>query len=268
MRFFITGRNGFIARSIARQCPTVEFSDRGDNVYQKLVDFQPDYIFHLAAELAVESEMFCTNVMMTVDILEYCREHPVKKCVIFGSSSEYGSETTSPRKETDPLNPKTIYEGTKCAATLLAQAWSNTYRIPVTVIRPFTVYGPGEKPNKLTQVLKRCLRDREVLKLGPGVHDYIYIDDFVEAVFKVTMFKEPGSFNIVNIGQGIQVSNENFVRAAQRATGKKISVELMDSKKVYDSECWVCDTTLLAGKYGFEPKFTLEDGLRVTLSSN
>jgi nucleoside-diphosphate-sugar epimerase len=122
MRFFITGRNGFIARSIARQCPTVEFSDRGDNVYQKLVEFKPDYIFHLAAELAVESEMFFTNVMMTVDILEYCRENPVKKCVIFGSSSEYGCETKGPRKETDPMNPKTIYEGTKCAATLLGSS--------------------------------------------------------------------------------------------------------------------------------------------------
>jgi nucleoside-diphosphate-sugar epimerase len=128
------------------------------------------------------------------------------------------------------------------------------------------VYGPGEKPNKLTQVLKRCLMNKDVLKLGPGVHDYIYIEDFVEAVFRVTMFKEPGYFNIVNIGQGIQVSNENFVRAAQRAIGKKIYVELTDSKKVYDSECWVCDTTLLKIKYGFEPRFTLEDGLRITLS--
>jgi len=204
--------------------------------------------------------------MMTLDILEYCRVNPVKKCVIFGSSSEYGSETKGPRKETDPLNPKTIYEGTKCAATLLAQAWSNTYKIPVTVIRPFTVYGPGEKPNKLTQVLKRCLRNREILKLGPGVHDYIYIDDFVDATFKVTFFNEPGHFNIVNIGSGIQVSNENFVRAAQKAIGKKIHVELVDSQKVYDSECWVCDTTLLSHKYGFYPKFRLEDGLKRTLA--
>lgn len=242
------------------------FSERGDNVYKKLLDFQPDYIFHLAAELANESEMFNTNVLMTMDILEYCREYHVKKCVIFGSSSEYGSETSGPRKETDPLNPKTIYEGTKCASSLLAQAWANTYRIPLTIIRPFTVYGPFEKPNKLTQVLRRCIQNNEVLRLGPGVHDYIYIDDFVDAVFKIAFFEEPGYFNVVNVGSGTQVSNEDFVRAAQRATRKKISVELTDSQKVYDSKCWVCDTTLLRHKYGFEPKVSLEDGLRSTLS--
>jgi len=265
MKVFITGRNGFIARHLAKQFENVAYSDPDVPIRKSLNDFGPEYIFHLGAELTNNSKMFSTNVCLTMDILEYCRKNrdTVKKCIIFGSSSEYGRKKF-PMKETDSLDPVTIYEGTKSAASMLAQSWSLTYNLPVTLIRPFTVYGPDEKPNKLTQIIKNRYETGEPLYLGAGVHDYIYIEDFIRATLKIVDFQESQPFNIINIGSGVQTSNEDFVRAVQNVVGASLHVVLTDSKKIYDSESWVCDTRTLSNKYNFEPLFSLEDGLRRT----
>ena len=265
MKVFITGQNGFIAKHLSKHFDTVAYSDPAVPILKSLSDFGPNYIFHLGAELHDNSKMFSTNLGLTVDILEYCRENKetVKKCIIFGSSSEYGRKNGQ-IKETDSLDPVTIYEGTKGAASLLAQSWSKTYDLPVTLIRPFTVYGPDEKPNKLTQIIKDRYETGKPLYLGPGVHDYIYVEDFVGAIIKIVNFRESQPFNIVNVGSGVQTSNEDFIRATQRVTGQTLSVVLTDSKQIYDSESWVCDTTILSNKYHFTSSFSLEDGLRRT----
>jgi nucleoside-diphosphate-sugar epimerase len=100
--------------------------------------------------------------------------------------------------------------------------------------------------------------------LSRGSHDYIFIDDFVDAVVSIAEYNEEHAFNIVNIGSGTQVSNEDFIRSVQKVVGRPIPVQLGDNHKVYDSDCWVCDTKTLQTKYGFVPKFSLEDGLKRT----
>ena len=253
MKVLVTGRNGFIARHLLPRLGDHEICTTGreDDLVQILDNFKPELIFHLGAELSDESFMFNTNVVQTLGILEWLRDNTYSKLILFGSSSEYG-RSMKPMAETDALKPDTIYEGTKAAAAMLARAWSKTWGLKVTLIRPFTIYGPDEKSNKLTQILLRKYRDKSVLKITEGVHDYTYVDDFVDATLRVAFWEEIDNYNSVNIGSGVQKTNAEFIRAFQKEIGYTYPVELTENPKSYDSNNWVADISVLKNKYGFE----------------
>lgn len=253
MKVLVTGRNGFIARHLLSRLGGHEICTTGreDDLMQILNNFKAEIIFHLGAELSDESKMFNTNVVQTLNILEWLRENKDSKLILFGSSSEYG-RSMKPMTETDALKPDTIYEGTKAAAAMIARAWSKTWGLKVTLIRPFTIYGPDEKPNKFSQILFRKYCDKSVLKLTEGVHDYMYVDDFVDATIRVAFWKECDDYNVVNIGSGDQKTNAEFTRAFQKEMGYTYPVELVENNKSYDSNNWVADISVLKNKYGFE----------------
>jgi len=241
---------------------TVHGTTRADNTADtiKLLNtVKPALIFHTAAELSDESKMFATNLTLTHSILEYCKISKPERLIIFGSSSEYGRKQ-GPMSETDLLEPETIYEGTKAAATLLARSYSITYKIPTIVIRPFTVYGPGEKPGKFIQIL---LRVPETIKISEGVHDYVYIDDFISATLKIVAGCKK-LFDIVNIGSGVQKTNLEVVQAVERITNHSFIIEKADAKP-YDSSSWVCDTSYLLTEYDIQVNSSLEYGLKSTI---
>jgi UDP-glucuronate 4-epimerase len=264
MKLLVTGRNGFIARHLVprlqRDCHEVKTTDRNTDVIQLLKDFEPDVIFHLGAELKNEEIMFEVNIGLTMTLIEWCKQSKHTKLILFGSSSEYG-RSNKPRAETDCPLPDTIYEGTKAATAMLARAWAHTYKIPITFIRPFTVYGHDEKPNKLTSILIQKWKDGSVLNLSEGMHDYVYIDDFIDAVLVVAFWNEAEFFNLVNIGSGKQTSNSDFVRLLQKELGYVYPVKLVESGHSYDSMNWIADTTFLKTKYGVSVG-SLESGLK------
>lgn len=262
MRVFVTGRNGFIAKHLIVRLVNdghiVESSSQGDSILDKLSVFKPDIIHHLAVEAYHPDKMVESNILLTYSILEYCRHNPVKKLLVYGSSSEYGRKY-SPLKETDVLEPETIYEGTKAAASLLARAYAFTYKIPTVIVRPMSVYGPDEKPHK---VITRILTDN-LKYLNPiPTHDWIYIDDFVEAALKI--MHHEASFDIVNVGLGVQRSNAEVLQIGESIMGKKIEHQTVETQLGVgvDSTIWVCDPTHLKTKYGFTPSITLEEGMK------
>jgi nucleoside-diphosphate-sugar epimerase len=268
MKLLVTGRNGFIARHLIprlqRDSHEVQTTDRHTDIIHLLKDFEPDIIFHLGAELKNEEIMFDVNIGLTMTLLEWCKQSKHTKLILFGSSSEYG-RSNKLRAETDCPLPDTIYEGTKAASAMLARAWAHTYKIPITFIRPFTVYGHDEKPNKLTSILIQKWKDGSVLNLSEGMHDYVYIDDFIDALLVVAFWNEAEFFNLVNIGSGKQTSNSGFVRMLQKELGYVYPVKLVESGHSYDSMNWIADTTLLNTKYGVSIG-SLESGLKRLVS--
>jgi nucleoside-diphosphate-sugar epimerase len=92
----------------------------------------------------------------------------------------------------------------------------------VLFVRPFTVYGHDGKPCKLSQVLFRKWKDGTTLTLSNGMHDYVYIDDFID-VLEMLISKDFKSFEIINVGSGFQRSNYEFVRIFEEVTGHKSS---------------------------------------------
>lgn len=264
----ITGIRGLIGSHLKTACEalgyTVHGTTRADSIESTLNllrQVSPSYIFHTAAELVDESKMFCTNVSLTHAILHYCKnaKQSLKRLVIIGSSSEYGRKP-EPMAEHMSLEPETIYEGTKAAATMLARSFSISYGIPILIIRPFTVYGPGEKPSKFIPLLL-ALPDK--VRLSEGAHDYVYIDDFVRILLEIISSCK-SLFDIVNIGTGKQTSNLEVVRTVERITGHIFYMEPAQGKP-YDSSSWVCDTEYLRTTYGLITNTSLEDGLKSTI---
>jgi nucleoside-diphosphate-sugar epimerase len=95
--------------------------------------------------------------------------------------------------------------------------------------------------------------DQSILDMSEGSHDYVYVDDFVEALLTIAFWPEKETWNLVNIGTGVQHSNSEFVRAFQDATGYTFPVRLIKGHS-YDSKNWVADNTILKEKYNIEMK--------------
>ena len=262
----ITGKNGFIATHLYNKLnETFETNqiyattkEESENITQILNEKKPEYIYHIGAEIYDDSKMFNSNILLTYKILEYCKNSNIKRLYIFGSSSEYGRKNKE-MSEDDSLEPETMYEGTKSACTMLARSYAHTYKIPIFIIRPFTIYGPGEKKNKLIQILfdKKQKNDKTIY-ISKGVHDYVYIDDFINALLSI---KNDKIFDIINIGSGVQYTNEEVIKTFERVTQYKFNEYLPLESKKYDSNIWVSNPSKLNNYY--KMKYSLSDGLNI-----
>lgn len=253
MKYFVTGSNGFIGRHLVKELNkdpnnvvTVCSRLKPDHVEQMFQTFTPDIIFHTGAELKDERYMFETNVILTMRFVECCVKYKPKLLVLFGSSSEYGYSDKA-MSESDIPNPKTLYAGTKAATAMLAKAWSHHYNIPILFVRPFTVYGEDEKHTKLSQILFDKWKSGSVLELTEGVHDYIYIDDFLDILLNNVIPNFKRKFDIVNIGSGVQTTNFRFVSEFERALQMKFQIMIKNSEE--ETLVWRADTTRLMSEY-------------------
>lgn len=250
-KILVTGASGFIGKNLC------EFYKADNEVLEVgkstllmncLNSFKPDIVFHCAAEIYKEPLMVHSNILYSQCVLDYCANSKIEKLIIFGSSSEYGYKTR-PMSEEDLLEPRTIYEATKGAATLLAQAYSKIYSIPTVVIRPFTIVGRHEKTHKFFPTLYKKWKMDEELTLGEGFHDFVFIDDFVRMVNDIT-FKNLKTFDIVNVGSGFSTSNSEIVEIFESLTGYEYKIKKVDKLRSFDSNFWVANTEKAKRVYG------------------
>lgn len=261
----ITGVRGFIGSALKLRFESEGYQVAGINredshrICDILSMIKPGLILHGAAEAYDVDSMFESNVVLTHSILEHCRERsPNCRLVVIGSSSEYGRKSCA-TKETDSLEPGTVYEGTKAAASMLTRAYAIAYQFPAVIIRPYSIYGPGENPRKFLQQLIR--RPRSIELCPTPVHDFVYIDDFVDAVFAV-LGRQSKLFDVVNVGSGIQTSNQEAVCVFERVLNHRYKIDESLAPKENDASVWVCDPSYLLSAYGFRTKIALEDGVR------
>ena len=259
MRYFVTGATGFIGQNLLKRLNgTVYCFKKGENVKQAIHDFRPDIIYHLAAEIYDEKEMFRSNVVLTWQLLTAITSYPIQSFIYIGSSSEYG-EKKLPMTESDYLDPRTIYEATKGAGSLFCQAFARRHQKPIIIARPFSVYGPGEPDHRLIPTAIRCLKKNETITIAPGVHDFIYIDDFLDGLKLLESGEYAGE--IFNFGTGIQYTNIELVDKLEKITSQTIKKQYTESlMRPYDSQNWVCDNTK-ARSIGWKVNHSLTEGL-------
>lgn len=263
-KILITGSNGFVGRNL------VEFySDkydvitltRYDNIQDKL-NQNPDIVINTAASIYDMDSMFETNVVLVNYILDYIRKTK-KKFIQIGSSAEYGKKQL-PSKENDVLEPVTFYAGTKAASTLMCQALAKELRLPIFVLRPYSVYGQYEKPYRLFPKLFDAFTKKSEMVLTEAYHDFIYIKDFVRGInlFVENDFDSYG--DIVNLGTGQQISNfEVLEKFVQIFEFRPLQIESVNGlAKSFESNTWVCDIEYAKNKYGFVAEYSLEKGIR------
>lgn len=259
MKILITGHTGYVGSNLLEKYINEEIYVFKRGTDPAIVrEIQPDLIFHSAAEIYKEEEMFDSNVVLTNNLLREAEKAKAKAFVYIGSSSEYGRKN-GPRAEGDRLSPETMYEATKAAGSLLTLA----SKIPTIVARPFSVFGKNEPLRRFIPIIYNCYKTGKQLSVGPGVHDFIYIDDFVNGLEMCADALLSGKVekDIVNFGTGIQYTNEEVVLSFEHIAGQNLNWIRSDIKRPYDSTSWVCDTSYAREKYGYKPQVNLHQGL-------
>ncbi|MGH7100017.1 MAG: NAD-dependent epimerase/dehydratase family protein [Stellaceae bacterium] len=244
----------------------------------------PDIVIHLAAQAGVRYSLenprayIDANLVGTFTILELCRALKPRHLLIASTSSVYGANTTLPFAETDPADhPLTLYAATKKAVEAMAHSYAHLWRVPTTLFRFFTVYGPWGRPDMaLFKFVEAILADRpiEVYNFGRMRRDFTYIDDLIEAITRL-MDKIPvigetrapedtlspaAPFRIVNIGGGNPMGLLDFIAAIEAALGRKAQRRYIEAQPgdVPNTEA---STRLLEALIGARPRTPVAQGI-------
>ena len=266
MKILITGISGFVGKNLAQA-----YQAQGNHVIghirdqdlSKLLDqSKPDLILHCAAEIYDPESMFESNLVMTWQCLDYARQHHCHM-IYFGSSSEYGWRDCV-TSESTVLEPHTAYAGTKAAGTMMCQGWAREFALDVQIMRLYSIYGPEEKPHRLFPKLWCAFRLMRPMRLVEGVHDFVYIDDAVDAVMRVASSPDRSPGEIINVCSGQQHTNGAVLDHFVRAVGRQAPVDF-DPDQFVTQPLWQGDNGVLRKKYGWSPKYDLNTGIQTFL---
>ena len=227
-----------------------------------------DVVFNLAARAGVRYSMenpdiyMSTNAQGTLNLLECMRKHNVKKFVLASTSSLYAGQPM-PFLETLPVNtPISPYAASKKAAEVMAYTYHYLYKIDVSVVRYFTVYGPAGRPDMSPFIFADCLlNDKEIPVFGDGTQsrDFTFVDDIARGT--ILAGKDLG-YEIINLGGGNNPCTLNqMIKLMENHTSKKAKLKF-SSKIAADMDVTWADITKAKKLLGWEPKVNFEEGIK------
>ncbi len=249
---------------------TVHYGDLADQeaLSELLRNVQPTVVYHLATRGAYSSQndpkdIFETNLLGTLHLLEVARGMPLKLFVNTSSTSEYGSKN-QPMKEDDVLEPDSFYAISKVAATHACHQYYVQYSVPVVTLRLFSVFGPWESPTRLFPTLLESLRLGNMMNMvkPETARDFIFISDVIDLYRKIELLsKFPGE--VFNVGSGKQTSLKQLSEVAVQVTKKKsqFAWKAVPSKS-WDKDIWVADMHKTYKTLNWSAKVSVEEGLR------
>lgn len=231
----------------------------------------PVFIIHLATysnyrNQSDAEQMTKTNIEGTLNLLIASKNINYKTFINAGSSSEYGIKE-KPMSENDILEPISFYAATKASITLLCQVFAREYQKPIVTLRPFSVYGPREDEKRFIPTIMKAVIENKTIKLTKDSQrrDFIYIDDIVDIYIKTIFQGEKLTGQILNMGTGLEYTNDEVVKILFRITGKKVKIEKgAFPKRLWDTPHWVADISKTKKILNWKPKFSLQDGLKKT----
>ena len=250
----------------------LDIADR-DEIFSLFERTRPEVVINLAAQAGVRysidhpEEYIHANIIGFFHILEACRAYPVKHLVFASSSSIYGMNQKTPFSVGDRTDePVSLYAATKKSDELMGHAYAKLYRIPMTGIRFFTVYGPLGRPDMAYfKFADRIMSGKpiEIYNHGELKRDFTYIDDVVEGLIRILPAppQQEIPFKIYNIGNHTPVRLMEFVELLEEALGKKAEKVFlpMQPGDVYET---YADVQELERDFGFSPKTPLKEGLK------
>ncbi|UCD84844.1 MAG: NAD-dependent epimerase/dehydratase family protein [Deltaproteobacteria bacterium] len=223
-------------------------------------------IFHLAAQAGVraswgEIEIYTeNNIRATQRLLEWAKDNRIKKFIYASSSSVYGDTDDLPMTEGNLPKPVSPYGVTKLAGEHLCYLYSNNYRVPVTILRYFTVYGPRQRPDMaFYKFIRAMFEDREIEIYGDGTQtrDFTYIDDIVAGTISAV---DAPDGEILNIGGGTRTSVKDILDVLENILQKKAKLKYVSVQKG-DVKHTAADITKARKLLKYNPQGKLEDGL-------
>ncbi|MFV0359074.1 NAD-dependent epimerase/dehydratase family protein [Tropicimonas sp.] len=248
---------------------------------------RPGIVVHLAAQAGVRYSLEAprsyleSNLVGTFELLEAARACPPQHLLMASTSSVYGANTVLPYTEIQKADTQmSFYAATKKANEAMAHSYAHLYRLPTTMFRFFTVYGPWGRPDLALFRFVRAISEGkpiDVYNHGKMRRDFTYVDDLVEAVVRligvvpaesrknaaipgIDSLSPVAPWRVVNIGLSQPVELNDFITAIEKALGRKAVRNPMDMQPGDVPATWA-DTRLLRALVGDIPATPLQDGI-------
>jgi UDP-glucuronate 4-epimerase len=235
-------------------------------------------VVHLAAQAGVRYSIdhpyayVDANLDGFVNVLEGCRHHGCRHLIYASSSSVYGANTKLPFSVDDKTDhPVSLYAATKKANELMAHSYSHLYRLPVTGLRFFTIYGPWGRPDMAIFLFARAIIEGRPIKLfnhGRMRRDFTHIDDVTRVVSRL-VDHIPGDdgdagrapARIYNVGNHHPEELTHVVALLEKELGRRAVKEMLPMQPGDVMETFA-DVGDLMRDVGFRPGTSIEDGIR------
>jgi len=223
-----------------------------------------DILIHLAGSiLPPDNVMMENNVMSTLNLISESFNYPIKQIIFTSSVAVYGKDQKIKFKESDECFPNTTYGLSKYLAEKIVLYWGNLTDNPVTIFRPFNIYGPGNYKGIIYSFFLSIKNKGKVIVYGNGKQerDFMYVEDFVEAVFKAIVMKQNGIFNL---GSPKKYSILDIYKLFKRIMKKDIKLEFDEKEegKVFNINQ---DLSHAKKVLGWQAETSIEEGLRKTI---
>lgn len=271
MKIGITGSKGYIGSQLTKRLESeghevLQFDRPNFDILKDALDFETiNLIVHLAALTSVveswnsPSDYLNVNVGGTLKVLESANKYKIP--IIFFSSYVYGHPIYLPIDEKHPIEAYNPYSLSKIMGESLCEFYRSVQKLPITIIRPFNVYGPGQSENFVISAIINQLftESPEIVMndLSPK-RDYIYIDDLINMVYLTILnpINEP-----INGCSGVSYSVEELVNICQSLAGtnKKVLSKNLSRKNEITDIVGSNKTALL--KIGWEPAYDIRSGI-------
>jgi UDP-glucuronate 4-epimerase len=235
-------------------------------------------VVHLAAQAGVRHSIdhphayVDSNLEGFVNVLEGCRHNDCAHLIYASSSSVYGNNTKLPFSVDDNTDhPISLYAATKRANELMAHSYSHLYRLPVTGLRFFTIYGPWGRPDMAVFLFARAIVEGRPIKLfnhGKMRRDFTYIDDVTRVVSRLvdripTAEGRGGNApaQLYNVGNHHPEELVHLVALLEKELGRAAVKDMLPMQPGDVTETFA-DVGDLTRDIGFRPETSIEDGIR------
>lgn len=245
-----------------------------------------DLVVNLAAQAGVRYSFshpdayIGSNITGFLNILEACRYHPVEHLVFASTSSVYGLNENMPFSVHHNVDhPASLYAASKKSNELMAHSYSHLFRIPVTGLRFFTVYGPWGRPDMALFIFTKSILSGQAINVhneGRMERDFTFVEDIVQGVIRVVespaqpagkgeSLEDPAfstaPYRLYNIGNSRPVKLMDFILAIEEELGKKAEINRIPIQPGEVEKTWA-DISDLARNFNYSPETHIRDGIK------
>ncbi len=236
---------------------------------------EQDVVFHLGALIAIPysyqapADVLATNVGGTLAVLQAALRRDGTRVVHTSTSEVYGTAETVPINERHRLHAQSPYAASKVGADQLALSFHLSFGLPVATVRPFNCFGPRQSARALVPTVITQALFADELKLGAldPTRDLTFVSDTVDAFVRASL-SDAALGEVMNIGTGSDVSVRRVVERVLALVGRDLPIRHDPARVRPDrSEVkqLVCDSTAARRIIGWEPRHSLDEGLRKTI---
>ncbi len=247
----------------------------------------PQVVVHLAAQAGVRYSLdnpqayVDSNLVGFANMLELVREAKPEHFLYASTSSVYGANTTLPWSESHPVeHPVSFYAATKKSNEMMAHSYSDLFRLPMTGMRFFTVYGEWGRPDMAFFKFADAMLKGEAIEVynhGKMTRDFTHVSDVVDGVVGLmTATPEPAAavegepaglgtspvapHRLVNIASGTRVELMDYIQCLENSLGIKAQIEFTGMAPGDVRDTWG-DVSILSELTGYNPKVSVDDGI-------